>query len=104
MTESQKMKRNFRATKKWKLLKRRLKQERKKDEITLSDLRKTWQLHHKDLREENYKNIDDDKKFSCLNSKTHEVIHWLYKYWVKDKSVLERIEKLLKEMEKYSEC
>lgn len=103
MTDTQKMKRNFRGRKVWKLKKlREKKRAGGKDEITLKPLRKGWQLHHEDLREENYTLMNDN--FVCLNNKTHDFIHWLWTYWKDDREIIGRIERELKRMEEKSGC
>lgn len=96
MNEAQRRKRNFRARKVWKLFKVRKKKEcGGKDLITLSKLGKRWELHHEDLREENYEILNDN--FLPCNNQTHEMIHWLYRYYVKDPEIIDR---LVAEMEK----
>lgn len=103
MTDTQKMKRNFRGRKVWKLKKlREKKRAGGKDEITLKPLRKGWQLHHEDLREENYTLMNDN--FICLNNKTHDFIHWLWAYWKDDREIIGRIEREMKRMEEKSGC
>ena len=90
MNEAQRRKRNFRARKVWKLFKLRKKKEcGGKDLITLSKLGKRWELHHEDLREENYEILNDN--FLPCNNQTHEMIHWLYRYYVKDPQIIDRI-------------
>ena len=60
-----------------------------KDLITLSKLGKRWELHHEDLREENYEKLNDN--FLPCNNQTHEMIHWLYRYYVKDPEIINRL-------------
>lgn len=103
MNESQKKKRNLRQTKKWKALRHKMNVNQKGiDPITLKKLTKGCNLHHLDLREVNYDRIDDETRFILLNKRTHECIHFLYNYWVKDKDILNRIEDLLVMMEEFS--
>lgn len=98
MTESQKKKRKFRASKKWKLKKlSERKRAEGKDEITLKPLRKGWQLHHNCLDENQYENMNNS--FLCCNRKTHDFVHWLYVYYKTDKGILERIKKEMEIME-----
>lgn len=90
MNEAQRRKRNFRARKVWKLFKLRKKKEcGGKDLITLSKLRKCWELHHEDLREENYEILNDN--FLPCNNQTHEFIHWLWRYYENDPGIIDRI-------------
>ena len=100
--EAQKMKTKMRASGKWKRKRNFLKKIRKVDFITSMPLRKGWNLHHLDLREEHYEQIDDDERFECLNKMTHELIHNLYRYWIKDPAVIDRIILVLEKMKKYS--
>lgn len=73
------------------------------DPITLKKLTtKGCHLHHLDLREANYNSLDDETRFVLLNKHTHECIHFIFTYWVKDKDILNRIEDLLIMMEEFS--
>lgn len=93
MNNSQKKKRNFRASKKWKTFRHSISVKQKGiDPITLSKLYKGCNLHHRNLSEEEYENIDNEDDFVMLNHQTHEMLHWLYRYWKKDSSILNRIE------------
>ena len=97
MTEEQKKKRKFRESKKWKL--KRLKEKARadnKDEITQKPLRRGWQLHHVDLNEKNYE--DMNKPFVCCNNLTHKFIHWLWLYYRTDETVIDRIKAVMEEM------
>lgn len=97
MNEAQRRKRNFRARKVWKLFKLRKKKEcGGKDLITLSKLGKRWELHHEDLREENYEVLNDN--FLPCNNQTHEMIHWLYRYYVKDPEIIDRLKAEMEKM------
>lgn len=98
MTDTQKMKRNFRGRKAWKLKKLHEKKRAEgKDEITLKPLRKGWQLHHEDLREEDYTVLNGN--FICLNNLTHKVVHWLWTYWKTDKGIIDRLKREMEKME-----
>lgn len=61
------------------------------DWVTKKPLSKTWNLHHLDLRSEHYKDISDPERFMPLNEDTHEFVHWLYRHWLKDKGILDRL-------------
>lgn len=103
MNESQKKKRNLRQTKKWKALRHKMNVNQKGiDVITRKKLIKGCNLHHLDLREANYEKMDDESRFVLLNKNTHQCIHFLYTYWIKDKDILNRIEDLLIMMEELS--
>ena len=99
LNEQQKIKRNLRNTKAWKKLRHDKNVEQGGiDPITCGKLTKTANLHHMDLFFENYTKIEDHDKFVLLNKLTHDFVHWIYKYYVKDKSVIERIVKILDKM------
>lgn len=103
LNAAQKMKRDFRASKKWKEFRHRKNVEQEgTDPITLKKLLKGANLHHLDDREENYQNIDEPKRFVYLNKKTHDTIHFLYNYYKKDPKVLERMKEYLELMIKFS--
>lgn len=92
LTENQKKKRKIRSSKQWK---QKRADERKRagnlDEITLQKLRASWTLHHEDLDPDNYDKLDNDH-FMCLNVLTHRMVHWLWTYYQKDESILDRLE------------
>ena len=56
----------------------------------------------KDESVENYDNLSMDR-FVPLNKMTHDTIHFLYRYYRKDKHILERIREVLERMLEY-EC
>lgn len=96
------MKRKFRASKKWKDFRKQVHDKQKgKCYITGKKLQKRAECHHLDQRAENYKNLDLER-FVMLNPMMHEVVHNIYRYWVKDKDILSRIEEVLNKMEVYS--
>ena len=97
MNEAQRRKRNFRARKVWKEFKAKKKKEcGGKDLITLSKLGKRWELHHEDLREENYEVLNDN--FLPCNNQTHDFIHWLFRYYPKDPEIIDRIKAEMEKM------
>lgn len=80
MTEVKKAKAKFRATKEWKQFRDLMfKEFDGKDAITGRPLRKGWQLHHLDLDPDNYR-ILNPNHFIPLNKKTHDVVHFLFRY------------------------
>lgn len=87
----------FRASKEWKEFRKKL-SDRKTDEITLNTLRKGYNIHHLDLNKDNYCNIENENNFCVLNKKTHDMVHFLYSYYRKDKSILKRLEFILERM------
>lgn len=48
----------------------------------------------------NYDNLSMDR-FVPLNKMTHDTIHFLYRYYRKDKHILERIREVLERMLEY---
>ena len=97
MNEAQKRKRNFRARKVWKLFKLRKKKECGGiDLITLHKLGRRWELHHEDLDDANYEKLNDN--FLPCNNMTHEMIHWLYRYYVKDPEIIDRLKTEMEKM------
>lgn len=95
-------KRKFRASKKWKEFRERLKEERKVCEITGAKLTKMWQLHHMDMSEENYQDITHEENYCALSWNMHKCVHYLFtkskpREWRKRVMNLIRI---LKKMEK----
>ena len=73
-----------------------------KDCITNKPLRAKWNLHHLDLREENYQVLKEER-FRPLNSDTHDCVHFLYRYYKKDPFIIDRLRVLLDLMVKYNE-
>lgn len=99
---TQREKRRFRDSKRWKEFREHMKAlQENRCQITGAKLTKLWQLHHMDLDEENYQNLDDDN-FVCLSWNMHKVVHALF---VKSKPKEWRIRilnliRILKRMEK----
>ena len=91
------MKKEFRKSKEWREFSKTLKAERKIDALTLAKLRKGSLCHHLDLNPDNYEKLVKDN-FECLNMKSHDVVHFMYNYYKKDRSVLERLKNILDKM------
>lgn len=97
MNNSQKKKRNFRASKKWKEFRHKINVKQKGiDPITKKKLIKGCNLHHRNLSADEYENIDNEDDFVMLNHATHEALHWIFRYWKNDPEILDRIEAELK--------
>ena len=64
------------------------------DPITKSKLKGRWCLHHRHVTasDEEYCDISKPEEYVALLASTHKVLHFLYIYWKKDPSILERIE------------
>jgi hypothetical protein len=99
---TQKDKRRFRDSKKWKDFREHMKTlQNETCQITGAKLTKLWQLHHMDLDESNYENLIDEN-FVCLSWNMHKVVHALF---VKSKprawrSRVLNLIRILKKMEK----
>lgn len=94
MNNNQKKKRSFRNSKKWKdFRKNKMLKQNNLDPITKSKLNGRWNLHHKNLKTEDYENLNDEELFIALNKTTHDVIHWCLTYIKKtrDMSVIDRL-------------
>lgn len=68
------------------------------DPITRKKLYAGYNTHHMDLNPDHYKDLSNMEHFVPLNKKTHDFIHWLYDYWIKDPEILDRIVQLLTDM------
>ena len=68
------------------------------DPITGAKLAKGCNLHHRHVTagEDDYKDMSNEDDFVMLNSMTHKMLHFLYTYWKKDPSIMDRIEEELK--------
>lgn len=60
------------------------------DPLTLRPLNKNYQLHHCDLDNKNYTNLERSH-FLALNPQSHDVLHWVYSEQCKDPKFLERL-------------
>ena len=95
---SQKTKSKFRQSAKWKKFRIHMKKKYKTDYVTGYPLRPGWNLHHMDLNKEHYEDITDEGHFRCLNKMMHEMVHNLYRYYVNDQNVINRLRQLLEVM------
>ena len=88
----------FRASKEWKEFRKRIfdKQEGK-DVITGKKLYKGYNVHHCDMSEANYDKLIEEN-FIAVNKNTHEVLHFLFRYYKNDKDVLNRMKQILDKM------
>ena len=95
-------KKAFRKTKTWRDFTKWLRAERKVDALTHAKLRKGSLSHHMDLNPDNYEILDPDK-FEALNMKSHDVVHFMYNYYKKDRSIVERLKNILDKMVELNE-
>jgi hypothetical protein len=91
----------FRRTSDWKNFRSEMLQNFSADYLTGYPLRKGFNIHHLDMRDENYSNLNPER-FVCLNKSIHEMVHLLYGYYVKDPDILNRIKDLLDKMIEYN--
>lgn len=104
LNASQKKKRDFRASKIWKLFRHQKNIEQDGlCYITHKKLLKGANLHHLDLDEKNYTDISDPSHFVFVNKSIHEVIHTLWRYYQKDPTVLDRLKEVLDRMVEINE-
>ena len=93
----------FRATKAWKEFRKRLfdKQDGK-DIITGKKLYRCYNVHHLDMSAENYDKLIEEN-FVALNKQTHEALHFLFRYYQKDPTILDRLKTVLDRMKELNE-
>jgi len=103
MNSNQQLKRRFRASKAWRFFRLMVKKHCKnKDVLTLRPLLTGFQCHHLDQREENYTKIDDETRFITLNKQSHDVVHFIWRYYVKDETIIDRLKNILDDMKQKS--
>lgn len=69
--------------------------------ITLKKLGKKYNCHHLDQRIENYEVLNDER-FVNLGLTMHDIVHFIWRYYQKDHSIIDRLKQVLDMMEKYS--
>ena len=88
----------FRRTKTWKEWRQQIADgQNGKDAITGKRLSKMFHCHHLDMSAENYDKLIEEN-FICLNKQMHDTVHILFRYYAKDPSILEKLEKILDRM------
>jgi hypothetical protein len=95
MSKLQKSKRNFRNSKAWKEFRHKMNVlQHGIDPITGAKLAKGCNLHHRHISagEDDYKDMSNEDDFVMLGSMCHKMLHFLYIYWKKDPSIMDRIE------------
>lgn len=78
-SRAQAAKTKFRRSAKWIRFRKMMKKKQQTDPITGSPLSPTCQIHHMDLREENYEDLSDETHYVALNAQSHETIHFLWR-------------------------
>ena len=88
----------FRQSKEWKEFRKRIfdKQDGK-DIVTGKKLYKGYNVHHCDMSAEIYNKLIAEN-FVALNKQTHEALHFLFRYYQKDPTVLDRLKTILDRM------
>lgn len=88
----------FRKSKEWKEFRKKIYEKQNgKDYVTGKKLYKMYNVHHLDMSAENYEKLDEDN-FIALNKQMHDTVHILFRYYAKDPSILEKLEKILERM------
>ena len=72
------------------------------DLITLHKLGRRWELHHEDLRDENYEILNDN--FLPCNNMTHDFLHWLFRSYPKDPAIIDRIKNEMERMKEINQA
>lgn len=104
MTELEKLKRNFRNSKVWKLFRHQKNVEQNGlCFITLKKLNKRSNLHHLDLNPAHYADLSNPDNFVFLNKSMHDVVHALYRYYAKDPKIIDRLIFVLNKMKEINE-
>ena len=92
------VKAKFRQSKEWKEFRKIIfdKQDGK-DIITGKKLYRGYNVHHLDMSAENYDKLIEEN-FIAVNKQTHEALHFLFRYYQKDTTVLDRLKTVLEKM------
>lgn len=77
MSDNEKRKAKFRATKRWKEFRKYLKKKQKVDPVTGSPLNTTCTCHHLCTDINQYEIIGEDRQI-MVNARTHDTIHYFY--------------------------
>ena len=92
------VKAKFRQSKEWKEFRKRMFEKQDgKDIITGKKLCRGYNTHHLDLSVENYDQLTEEN-FVALNKQTHEALHFLFRYYQKDHTILDRLKTILDRM------
>lgn len=94
-------KEKFRKSKEWKEFRAKMViKANHRDFITGKKLVKGFNVHHMrtNLTEETYCDISHEDEFIPLNSQCHKLLHYLFTYYQKDKSILDRLKEILDKM------
>ena len=101
-TEDARIKAEFRKSLKWKRWRYEMVDYYgNKDALTNKPLHKGFNVHHLSMKVEEY-TILSPERFRTLNSESHDCIHFLFRYYVKDPFIIDRLKLILEEMVKYN--
>ena len=90
-----KTKGEFRRTSFWKDFRKKLRKERKFDELTGRKLTKTWNCHHVRFEPGLYSDLDE-RYFMCLNNQQHDLVHTVVSETIKDPGYLDRLNAIVR--------
>ena len=70
------------------------------DQLTKRKLSKGYHIHHLKANQEaeTYCDISNDSNFMPLNPYSHKLVHYLFTYYKKDKTILGRLGEILEKM------
>lgn len=104
MNDTQRLKTKFRASKKWKEF-RHLKYVEQKGKCPICNMKlgKTSNLHHKDLRAENYTDLSKPENFVFLCNTCHDFIHYKYKAFCREDFSFNSLQNIWKDMQEINE-
>ena len=100
-----KAKKEFRKSKEWLDFRKVISEAfNNKDFITGKKLSKGFNVHHLHMDQdiEGYCDLSKVDEFMPLNRYTHKLLHYLFTYYKKDPSVLERLKEVLNKMARLS--
>ena len=99
MNDNQKAKKKFRNSSKWLKFRKHIANKfDNKDVISGYPLRKGWNLHHLLLDNTKYEDITNEDNFIPLNKFSHKFVHWIYRYYEKDRTIMDRLKNILDRM------
>ena len=68
--------------------------------VTGAKLTRTANLHHLNLRAEDYADISDPTHFAYVSNNAHSCIHWLWRSRLGWRTVMKNLATILEDMEK----
>lgn len=77
ISRPQQEKTKFRSSARWMKFRKKLKAMQVDDPVTGAKLDTSYTVHHLDMDERNYTNLDHIENFVCLNETSHSMVHFL---------------------------